>query len=911
MRDPSHRRIPTGSRSSTLSSSSSSSLSYNQPANLEGHPHMIRCSSSSSSSSASIRLLAPFTRLPVLPWLLLLLVLAVPSPLVSSEISEVPIEGVTGQGAKLPCRVIQERQEDSPVLVLWYKDGGRLPFYTLDLRTGSGDGREEFFDPSVKGRASSDFTGSHMHLKPLHRQDSGQYRCRVDFENSPTLSAYVNVTVYEPPSRLVIQNANRRSVRGGVLGQLREGDELILFCIASGGYPSPTVTWWAGRRMLSNQSHIVADDGTLLASQPMPSSDATKSHVISKLRIPSLSREDSKEKLECKAANNNITEPISTSVTLDIYLRPSSVRIKEPRDHLQEDVESNIECQATGSYPSANIIWEITHGTTSTKLEATDRVIADMTSSILNLSPTWKDHGATLTCRAYNPHIKGQGLHDSVILQVRFAPRVKLHLGRSLLSHPINEGEDVYFECEVSCNPPLKRFVWHRNGFKVVSNQTAGILITNMDLVLQRVHRSAAGNYTCTATNELGTATSNSVSLPIRYFPVCSTPPMVRAVAEGESVRLTCKVDARPSNALQFMWYFNNTLDTVEVDKDRVVVTGATSYLDYTPRSARDYGMLACWATNSVGPQAEPCWFTVTEAGPPEPVRNCVLMNQTMGSLEVKCTEGEDGGLEQRFVANVYNARTHELQATLNALSPRFHVAGLEPNQDYAVTIKAVNKKGESETVQIDAITLKVAEKRMVDVDVSPVSPLVGVFLGLIGGFVLLLTAGIILTRARANRCNCLRSRENDRGSPSSGVPTGATTASSTVSLPTKKSVERLRDSRKCNDNEDEEGEGPDVVKIATAQLLKGPKPPEVISSSTSMVGGFSCAGLAGTLRHQQQQPQLHHPQQQPQPQPQQQEHMQHPGNKGGGHPSSNGSALMYRAGDASPYHLHRDESFV
>lgn len=46
----------------------------------------------------------------------------------------------------------------------------------------------------------------------------------------------------------------------------------------------------------------------------------------------------------------------------------------------------------------------------------------------------------------------------------------------------------------------------------------------------------------------------------------------------------------------------------------------------------------------------------------------------------------------------------------------------------------------------------QVAEKRMVEVTEPPMSPLVGVFLGLVGGFVLLLLAGVTLSRARSNR---------------------------------------------------------------------------------------------------------------------------------------------------------------
>ena len=79
-----------------------------------------------------------------------------------------------------------------------------------------------------------------------------------------------------------------------------------------------------------------------------------------------------------------------------------------------------------------------------------------------------------------------------------------------------------------------------------------------------------------------------------------------------------------------------------------------------------------------------------------------------MGTLEVGCTPGNDGGLPQYFVARVYTSPTHILLATLQEQEPRFHVGGLTPGQDYLITITAVNAKGASEPEEIDAIRLKV-----------------------------------------------------------------------------------------------------------------------------------------------------------------------------------------------------------
>ncbi|XP_066942556.1 nephrin-like [Macrobrachium rosenbergii] len=742
------------------------------------------------------------------------------------------VSGVAGAPSQLPCVVTHNQVGDTPTLVLWYKDGARLPFYTLDLREG--ENKEEFIDPSVKGRARSDVDGSNLILDPLTGADSGQYKCRVDFENLPTLSALVNLTVYVVPSRLVVQNENSQPVTAGLLGPLTEGQKLTLYCVATGGRPLPKVTWWRGDKLLANRSIIMGEDGSLLGQNEVSYSISTDlgtmqqgrnaKHVRTELTIPKLSRDYAHANLTCKASNNHISEPLSTTLSLDVYLRPSDIEIKGPGTPLVEGRQAKVECIASGAYPSSSISWEKARtGEDPVEIKAPSRHLGDRTSSILTLIPDAEDHGAKLTCRAHNPNIPGPGKYKTTTLQVTFAPRVNLRLGANLEGHPITEGKDVYFECEVSCNPQARNIEWHKDGEKVEHQMKAGILVSSRNLVLQMVRRTSAGNYTCTATNTLGTTTSNVVPLVIRYLPVCVSGPQTVAVAEGEDVRLNCQVDAQPDDDLRFTWYFNNTLDTVEVERHRIKVEQGHSFLDYTPRSARDYGTLSCWAANVVGTQADPCRFTVVEAGPPERVGNCVLVNLTVGTLEVECTAGNDGGLPQRFVARVYAAPTHTLLVTLEEETPRFHVEGLTPGQDYLITITAVNDKGSSDPEEIDAVRLKVAEKRMGEVSSPAVSPLVGVFLGLVGGFVFLLIACILLARVRSNKCTCLRDGERERGA---GVVGG-----SSPHAPASKSSGSSRHNLPHSSHDDEDEDSPDVVKTAneTAQLLEGSKCPEII----------------------------------------------------------------------------------
>ncbi|XP_071514967.1 protein turtle homolog B-like [Panulirus ornatus] len=707
------------------------------------------------------------------------------------------VAGVAGAPSQLPCLVSHPLQGDAPVLVLWYKDGARFPFYTLDLREG-GEKQEEYVEHSVEGRVKADVRGAHLTFDPVQGHDSGRYRCRVDFEVSPTVFALVSLTVYVVPSRLVIMDQVNRTVPAGFLGPLTEGEALTLYCVATGGQPTPEVTWWRGATLLANHSVVLgqeepfhapsthAPNSAMVASFSSPSSSSSSSfspssgvgvgvrQVRTELSIPALTRDYLHANLTCRASNNNITEPLSTTLPLLLHLPtcgPTSVRIRAPEASLVEGQQTRLECVAEGAYPAATLAWTKTtlHGVPST-LPSTSRHLGERTSSFVTLVPESEDDHATLTCTAHNPNISGPGVTTTTVIQVVFAPRVSLQLGANLGSQPITEGKDVYFECEVVANPPAREIVWRKDDVLVTNQRKAGVLVSGRNLVLQMVRRSSAGNYTCSAANTLAAATSNVVHLDIRYLPKCIGGPLTVAVAEGEPTRLSCRVDAHPDDGLSFTWFFNSSLDTAEVAHHQVKVLPGLSILDYTPRSPRDYGTLSCWATNAVGTQADPCRFTVVEAGPPERVDNCVLVNLTVESLEVGCSPGKDGGLPQRFVARVYAAPTHTLLATMEEdQAPRFHVGGLTPGQDYLITVTAVNAKGASQPQQIDAVRLKVAEKRMVDVTSPPVSPLVGVFLGLVGGFVLLLVVGVVLSRARSNRCRCWGYREGEGGVVTSG----------------------------------------------------------------------------------------------------------------------------------------------
>lgn len=95
-------------------------------------------------------------------------------------------------------------------------------------------------------------------------------------------------------------------------------------------------------------------------------------------------------------------------------------------------------------------------------------------------------------------------------------PVVSIKLGSSLKANDINEGDDVYFECEVRANPRSYKLLWFKDGKELHQNATAGIILPGgQSLVLQSVTKASAGEYSCMAANVEGKSTSRPVTLEV------------------------------------------------------------------------------------------------------------------------------------------------------------------------------------------------------------------------------------------------------------------------------------------------------------------------------------------------------------------------------------------------------------
>ncbi|XP_025989999.1 uncharacterized protein LOC105203674 isoform X4 [Solenopsis invicta] len=572
-------------------------------------------------------------------------------------------EAVAGGIAQLPCDVKPPLSGDKLHLVIWYKEEADAPIYSYDARSRDGpDQGNHWQDPSLEGRAffKHSETPAKLTLEKVRESDAAVYRCRVDFKQSPTRNSKVNLTVIIPPEQLSILDEDGRShIPHYILGPYSEGASLNITCVAAGGRPQPRVTWWQGTALLDNSYETV---------------DAKR--VRNVLQLEKLGREHLRAFLTCQATNNNMVAPISSSVSLDMNLKPLWVRIQGENRPLSAGKTYEIGCEVVGARPNPTIIWSKGNVILRNARETTSPD-GNVTTSILTFVPSIEDAGKFLYCRASVPDIPDSEMEEGWKLDILHEPVVTLELGSNLNSSAIREGIDVYFECNIKSNPWVYKVSWRHNGNPLYHNTATGTIISNQSLVLQSVTRSRAGIYTCIGNNQEGDGESNPLNLDIKFVPVCQPgQTKVFGVARQETTRIPCELEANPPE-VSFTWKFNNTMEAVDIAQAHVTSDRTRSTASYTPMTELDYGTLLCWGSNDQGTQLEPCVYHIVPAAgeklaqPPSP-ENCTIREESRTTVRVSCAESEYVDANTAiYVLQVFDADTRHLLASASSLTPR------------------------------------------------------------------------------------------------------------------------------------------------------------------------------------------------------------------------------------------------
>ncbi|KAI1303042.1 Neural cell adhesion molecule 2 [Halotydeus destructor] len=337
------------------------------------------------------------------------------------------------------------------------------------------------------------------------------------------------------------------------------------------------------------------------------------------------------------------------------------------------------------------------------------RMSFDVSSSALRIhSVLAEDHGLHY-CRV--DFRRSRTVVSALMLDVVVPPRKILLLDEfsqimSTTIGPFDEASSLYVVCESEGGIPAPQLTWYLDS-EVIKNDTSSVIgnkvvRTWLNMTLTRNHYNKT--LTCKAHNSYFSI-SKSVAVDMNHAPICKTAQKIfYGVASGESVQVSCEVNANPRN-VSFVWSMGNrTLPSANDD-----VIGTKSYIKLSPHSLQDYGTVSCRAANAIGSQVEPCLFTILPAGPPEPLQGCTLANSTSLLFHVSCIPGYDGGLPQSIHLDVYESTSDKSLEVFTQLNDaNFTLRQLTPNRTYIIHVYSSNAKGRSSSLVLPLTTAPV-----------------------------------------------------------------------------------------------------------------------------------------------------------------------------------------------------------
>ncbi|CAG9789176.1 unnamed protein product [Diatraea saccharalis] len=445
----------------------------------------------------------------------------------------------------------------------------------------------------------SDPSSAHLAVEKVAHQDEGLYRCRIDYVDSPTRNYKVNLTVIVPPESPRIYDFEGREILGSIAGPFREGQDLLLSCQAAGGKPAPDVSWWQGEERLA----------------------ITKGGSVCQLLLQSLSREMAGTHLHCKV-EPPLLQPIVREVTLKLFLKPQFVRVSG-KGAARAGQDRSFVCTTRGSKPAPNIDWFINSQLVDSTLTQVE-VDGEVTKSVLSWHVRREDTGRQLVCRVSNPWFPAYTLEDSLMLDVMYAPVAQISLIYPKEPRLLREDENAELLCSADASPPAFNFTFYKGTevHLIRDDPIGGIAVEGNKLILRSLRRHHSALYRCRARNSEGSALSEPITLNVLSRPECAAGSVVQqlAGAPGGEVRARCSVTApstRDAGPLRFYWTYNGTKDVLPIPVSNVTVLGYSSTVIHglpSDNSDDDLGWLACWASNDIGNQREPCLFRIMPA---------------------------------------------------------------------------------------------------------------------------------------------------------------------------------------------------------------------------------------------------------------------------------------------------------
>ncbi|KAM9367175.1 B-cell receptor CD22 [Phaethornis superciliosus] len=216
-----------------------------------------------------------------------------------------------------------------------------------------------------------------------------------------------------------------------------------------------------------------------------------------------------------------------------------SVEVK-PRSPVLEGEEVTLSCHNSAKPPSYTYVWSL------------GGEVLPHRGAQVHLQNIRAKDGGTYHCKATN--MVGTRESPPASLEVHYAPRdLRVEVTPA---PPVWEGQEVTLRCHHRAQPPPHALGWTLGGRELPQSRDR--------VLLSPAQATHGGNYSCWATNTLGTATSQPLDLKVYYAPraaILKNLTSLPALA-GDPVTLTCDLGPAYPPPLTVQWLRNSRLIT-------------------------------------------------------------------------------------------------------------------------------------------------------------------------------------------------------------------------------------------------------------------------------------------------------------------------------------------------------------
>ncbi|XP_023577409.1 nephrin isoform X2 [Octodon degus] len=345
----------------------------------------------------------------------------------------------------------------------------------------------------------------HLHIEACDLSDDAEYECQVGrSETGPELvSPRVSLSILVPPKVLQL------TPEAGTTVTWVAGQEYMVSCISGDAKPASDITFLQSGQAVPSISVDVSE-----GSQEKLFITEAKVSVT-----PQSS--DNGQLLVCVGSSPALVSPIKASITMNVLFPPGPPIIEWPglnEGLVRAGQNLELPCTARGGNPPATLQW-LKNGQPVPIAWGTEHVHATA-RSVLTMTVRPEDHGAQISCEAYNSVSAGTQ-ERSITLQVTFPPSAITILG----SVSQSENKNVTLCCLTKSSRPKVLLRWWLGGRQLQPTEETvmdglhggQISMSNLTLLMRREDNGLT--LTCEAFSEAFTKETfkKSLTLNVKY----------------------------------------------------------------------------------------------------------------------------------------------------------------------------------------------------------------------------------------------------------------------------------------------------------------------------------------------------------------------------------------------------------